>query len=390
MNVLQLIKSNDLLNEQVEYIFSAFSKEFPEVRFDDRKEILGIGEPDRYLMCYFFYRDNTFYVKFKCNQVYTVLPQDFNQVDACVEKTINLFKNNEFIKQRKIKRVYQRIGFNLYDIELNFSRDINNIKAEYLLKKEEFNERATELSRLLKLFVESFIQDDFKKDVVLSLALQEGEYKTLKELSVKYEIFKRKIYSTFRKQLKIISKRINLQKEEYLKLYNLRNEFMDKFSNCCIDAFAIYLHEHYNAYFIRAFVEIFIPKKYNHDDIIYSINDNRKLIKQKSRVKKVDYNGFKVFISGDGEFVTDLNLLDKLIVLRKRFASENGALEKWIYLDMQLVILATEKPTTQEEFYKVLNTDKGWQDFGFETVEEIKNHLNNLKLKTYRSIYEKN
>ena len=74
-------------------------------------------------------------------------------------------------------------------------------------------------------------------------------------------------------------------------------------------------------------------------------------------------------------------MLDKLIVLRKRLASENGALEKWIYLDKQLVILATEKPTTQEEFYKVLNTDKGWQDFGFETVEEIKNHLNNLKLK---------
>ena len=137
MNVLQLIKANDLLNEQVEYIFSAFSKEFPEVRFDERKEILGIGEPDRYLMCYFFYRDNKFYVKFKRNQVYIVLPQDFNQVDACVEKTINLFKNNEFIRQRKIKRVYQRIGFNFYDIELNFSRDINNIKAEYLLKKEE-------------------------------------------------------------------------------------------------------------------------------------------------------------------------------------------------------------------------------------------------------------
>lgn len=378
MNVLQLIKSNDLLNEQVEYIFSAFSKEFPEVRFDDRKEILGIGEPDRYLMCYFFYRDNTFYVKFKCSKDYIELPQDFDRVNDYIVETIEFFKNNELIKQRKIKKVYQRIGFNLYDIELNFSRDINNIKAEYLLKKEEFNERATELSRLLKLFVESFIQDDIKKEIVLSLALQESEYKTIKDLGLKYQVDRRTIYSIFRKQIRIICKKINLKKDEYIKLYNLRNEFMDKFSNCYIDAFAIYLRERYNAYFIRAFVEIFIPKKYNHDDIIYSINDNRKLIKQKSRVKKVDYNGFKVFISGDGEFVTDLNLLDKLIVLRKRFASENGALEKWIYLDMQLVILATEKPTTQEEFYKVLNTDKGWQDFGFETVEEIKNHLNNL------------
>lgn len=381
MSFSKLILPNDILNNQIQYIFSAFSKEFPDARFDDRKEILGIGEPDRYLLCYFMRSNDKFYVKFKCSKDYIELPQDFDRVNDYIVETIEFFKNNELIKQRKIKKVYQRIGFNSYDKELKFSSNLKQLETAYLSKKEDFEKLTAELKPLLNLIVETFIEDEFKKEIVLSLALQESERKTIKDLGLKYQVDRRKIYSIFRKQIRTICKKINLKKDEYIKLHNLRNEFMDKFSNCCIDAFAIYLHEHYNAYFTRAFVEIFIPKKYNHDDIIYSINDNRKLIKQKSRVKRVDYNGFKVFISSDGEFVTDLNLLDKLIVLRKRFASENGALGKWIYSDMQLVILATEKPTTQEEFYKVLNTDKGWQDFGFETVEEIKNHLNNLKLK---------
>ena len=46
-------------------------------------------------------------------------------------------------------------------------------------------------------------------------------------------------------------------------------------------------------------------------------------------------------------------------------------MEKWIYTDKQLVILATEKSTNKETFIEVLKSDKGWEWFGSKIVEEI-------------------
>ena len=40
-----------------------------------------------------------------------------------------------------------------------------------------------------------------------------------------------------------------------------------------------------------------------------------------------------------------------------------SVLEKWIFKDKQLVLLATEKPIDKDSYFKVLNTDKGWGDF---------------------------
>ena len=375
MSVLEFIKSNDLLDKQVQYIFLALQKEFPAVRFDDRKEILGIGEPNKYLMCYFLYSNGKLYAKFKKDKNYIVLPQDFNKVDGCVEKTIVLFKNNKQLQKIKTKKVSKRINFNIYDKELKFSNSEEELKAIYFSKKEEFEKRAVELKELLKLCIETFIKDDYKKDVVASLALQEGECKTQKDLSEKYQVAPQKIYSVFRKQIKVICKQINLKKDDSVELYDLRNKFVDKFSNCCIDVFILYLLEHYNAYFSRLFTVIFIPKKYNQEDIFLTISNNRKIIKQSKKLKRVDYNGFKVFSTVGGEIVTDLNLLESLIKMRSQLANETGALEKWIYKDKQLVLLATQKPTNKEDYLKVLNTDKGWDLFGYKVAEEIKKHL---------------
>ena len=49
----------------------------------------------------------------------------------------------------------------------------------------------------------------------------------------------------------------------------------------------------------------------------------------------------------------------------------SNGLEKWIYTDKQLVILATEKSTNKETFIEVLKSDKGWEWFGSKIVEEI-------------------
>ena len=45
--------SNNLIKERIEYIFTAFQKEFSNVRYDERSSIVGIGEPNSRLLCYF-------------------------------------------------------------------------------------------------------------------------------------------------------------------------------------------------------------------------------------------------------------------------------------------------------------------------------------------------
>ena len=57
---LSAIEENKVLT-----IYQKLKLSFPDIRFDYRKEITGIGEEGRHLLCYFSLKDNTVYVKFK-------------------------------------------------------------------------------------------------------------------------------------------------------------------------------------------------------------------------------------------------------------------------------------------------------------------------------------
>ena len=128
-------------------------------------------------------------------------------------------------------------------------------------------------------------------------------------------------------------------------------------------------------YLTRMFVGIFISRKYNQEEILLSTCKKAKEIKQAKKIVKVDYKGFKVYMYKDGEFITDLNLLESLVKRRKELANEFGVLEKWIFTNRQLVILATKKPIDKESFYKALRIDKGWENFGCEITKEITRNL---------------
>ena len=52
---MQLIEymAEQKVKERVEYIFSCFQKAFPNIRYDERESIIGIGEEGKQLLCYF-------------------------------------------------------------------------------------------------------------------------------------------------------------------------------------------------------------------------------------------------------------------------------------------------------------------------------------------------
>ena len=54
MKLSDIIDSCEIAaKERIDYIFTSFKKDFPNVRYDERSSIVGIGEPQNYLLCYF-------------------------------------------------------------------------------------------------------------------------------------------------------------------------------------------------------------------------------------------------------------------------------------------------------------------------------------------------
>lgn len=115
-------------------IYAQFKNEFDKCGFVMRKEILGIGEPDRYLMCYFHFVDNILYVKFKNIQDKIPL-SNMEAVLESIAQTIVLFKSNSFIKKSKSNSFisqnsrYSDITIEILENEIN--QKLSLITAEY-------------------------------------------------------------------------------------------------------------------------------------------------------------------------------------------------------------------------------------------------------------------
>jgi DNA-binding CsgD family transcriptional regulator len=80
-------------------IYENLKQAFPRIRIDCRKEIIGIGEEGRYLMCYFSLKENAVFVKFK-NRTWINL-NDFQAIQNDIDLTKDLFKNEELIIKKK-------------------------------------------------------------------------------------------------------------------------------------------------------------------------------------------------------------------------------------------------------------------------------------------------
>ena len=387
MKLIDLVGDNKVIEEQLQYIHNAFRKEFPEINFDERNDIVGVGEPNKHLLCYFKKQKEDVYVKFKCELEPKKLPQSKEEIDCYVKQTIELFNKNDFTLKKKQKRSgvegsvnrqkREKKTFCQYDKELNYANSLEQLKEENELYQNDFEQRLKELKVLLTTFINRFVFDETEKDIVFSLLKLNHEGKTLRKLAEEHGDSYQHIGIRFRRQLRTIAKHINLQNERSRECYELRNEFMDKFCNFCIDSFMMFLAEKEKTHFVNAFATIFVPRKQTVRQLLRHIYNSRKTIKQSDKILKVKYEDFTVFASGDGVLLTDIDLLNKLKAKRLQLANERGALENWIYTNKQLVLLATEKPIDRESYEKVMSCQSGWCDYGIIIVDEIEKHLKN-------------
>ena len=103
MNLSDITKDLDYSNEErIKYIFNSFQRHFQNVRYDERSSIVGIGEPEKYLLCYFRRtEDNNILVKFKSNEYTVSLMENLSDIDAYIQATVVMFKENNFPKKQK-------------------------------------------------------------------------------------------------------------------------------------------------------------------------------------------------------------------------------------------------------------------------------------------------
>ena len=107
------------------------------------------------------------------------------------------------------------------------------------------------------------------------------------------------------------------------------------------------------------------------------------VIKKKAEIYTIGYSermiekdGFKVLVDANGDILTDMQLLAKLRTLRQTIAQENGVAASRIMYDSVLVLLATDRPLTREEFIDIKGiTISTYMRFGERFIAEIKKHV---------------
>ncbi len=108
-------------------IYETLKCAFPYIEIQYRKEIIGIGEEGRHLLCYFLLNDDAVFVKFK-NRT----PRSLNDSDAIqkdIGATIELFRNEELKTKTKVSSYeygYMHEEFLLYASAIEL---ISKIKA---------------------------------------------------------------------------------------------------------------------------------------------------------------------------------------------------------------------------------------------------------------------
>ena len=92
--------------------------------------------------------------------------------------------------------------------------------------------------------------------------------------------------------------------------------------------------------------------------------------------RMIEKDGFKVIVDANGDILTDMQLLAKLRTLRQTIAQENGVAASRIMYDSVLVLLATDRPLTREEFIDIKGiTISTYMRFGERFIAEIKKHV---------------
>lgn len=154
--------------ERVEYIFGCFQQVFPNVRYDERESIIGVGEEGKQLLCYFKISDDgQKLVKFKKKNEPMSLFIDIEVIDEYIQATIKHFQENDLTLRPQKERREKK------------PQEIVEIK-----KAVDTTERGKELETLLSLVPDTFDRCDIETvaSARLSNAFNEAGIKTIKDL----------------------------------------------------------------------------------------------------------------------------------------------------------------------------------------------------------------
>lgn len=109
----------------------------------------------------------------------------------------------------------------------------------------------------------------------------------------------------------------------------------------------------------------------------------RKPQAQTSGINRVGYAGysigtteFQVLTDAEGHVLTDIELLLRLYILRDGLAKRRGIQVSQIMQNADLVRLATDKPTTKEEFLRIYGVgERKYENSGDEFIAEIRSYV---------------
>lgn len=117
--------------ERINYIFGCLKKVFPNIRYDERVDIIGIGEEGKYLLCYFKLVDGTKrYVKFKALEELLSLHEDVAVIDDAIGKTIRYFQENDVTLQVGNKAKNETKQHSMRDLEREMAAVEDDAVAE--------------------------------------------------------------------------------------------------------------------------------------------------------------------------------------------------------------------------------------------------------------------
>lgn len=92
--------------------------------------------------------------------------------------------------------------------------------------------------------------------------------------------------------------------------------------------------------------------------------------------RMIEKDGFKVIVDTNGSLLTDMDLLVRLKALRQTLAQEENLPAYCVLTNDVLSRLATDKPTTREEFVEIKGIgEQRYKRFGERFIAEIKKHI---------------
>ena len=92
--------------------------------------------------------------------------------------------------------------------------------------------------------------------------------------------------------------------------------------------------------------------------------------------RTIDKDGFQVLVDSEGKVLTDMVLLAKLRKLRMEVARQNHLPTYCIFHNNVLAMLATDKPTTREEFLSIRGVgERSYNRFGDLFIQAIGEYI---------------